>query len=143
MIFFQDGTSVHRVQNLLEVRLDVLDDHENLFEVSSINVFVIVKLLLYYLLARHRWNPSIGWISGPHVHLGHVVPWGDNVIKLGGEHIVFHESKFAQDLDLAQNLSGRILVVKCIADLLDGDFFLRCSVLGFDHPAETALAAYF
>lgn len=32
VVFLEDGAAVHRVQDLLEVGLDELDDHEDLLE---------------------------------------------------------------------------------------------------------------
>lgn len=143
VVFLKNRSSVDRVEYLFEVRLNVFDDHKNLLEVLGIYMFVIVKLLFYYLIARHRWSPSIGLISGPHVHLCHVIPWRDDIIQLSCEDIVFHESELSENLDLAQYFPCRILVVKCITDLLDGNFFLRRSVLSFDHSSETAFATDF
>lgn len=54
VVLFEDGSPVHGVQDLFEVRLDVLDDHKNLLEVLGINVLVVIQLLMNDLLTGHR-----------------------------------------------------------------------------------------
>ena len=75
--------------------------------------------------------------------LAHVEAGSDNVIQLRGENVVLHEGKLAQDLQFPEDLSGRVLMVKRITDLLDGHLFIGCAMAGLNDPSETALAANF
>lgn len=60
VILLQNGSPVHRIEYLFQVRLDVFHDHEDLLETSQINVLIIRQLFLQNVFARHRLKPSIG-----------------------------------------------------------------------------------
>lgn len=42
MIFLQDGATVDRIENLLEIRLNELNNKEDLFETLDSNMFVVI-----------------------------------------------------------------------------------------------------
>ena len=80
MILFQDGATVDRIENLLEIRLNELNNKEDLFKAFDSDMLVVIEFLLDYIFTRHRWGPSIGWISGLHITLSHVEARGYNIV---------------------------------------------------------------
>ena len=45
---------MNRIENLLEVRLNELNNEENLFEAFNTDVLEVIQLLLDYIFTRHR-----------------------------------------------------------------------------------------
>ena len=138
MVFFKDSSTMNRIENLLEVRLNELNNEEDLFEAFDTDVLEVIQLLRDYIFTRHRWGPSIGWISGLHITLCHIEAWCYDIIKLRSEHVILHERKLTQNLNLSQNFACWILVIKSIANLFYGDLFLWGTVPRFNNSSETA-----
>lgn len=126
VVFFEYGSPVDRVQDLLEVRFYKLDDQEYLLEVAQVHVLVLIQLVLdEFICIRGSRDLSIliSLLLG-HADLRYVETRRDDVIQFCAENVIFHESEFAQNLYLPEDLAGRVLVVKTIAYLFYRNFFV-------------------
>lgn len=107
VVFFENGSPVDRVEDLLEVGFYELDDQEYLLEVAQVHVLVLIQLVLdeFVCVRRRDLSISISLLLG-HADLRYVEARRDDVIQFCAENVIFHESQFAQNLYLPEDLAG-------------------------------------
>lgn len=107
VVFFENGSPVDRVEDLLQVGFYELNNQEYLLEVAQVDVLVLIQLVLdEFVCVRGRdLSISISLLLG-HADLRYVEARRDDVIQFCAENVIFHESQFAQNLYLPEDLAG-------------------------------------
>lgn len=104
-------------------------------------MLVIIQLILNDLVNFQRLRVTITLTSlNLYIYFHYVESWCNDIVQLRRENIVFHESQFAQNLNLPEDFPSGVLMVKTITDLFDRNFFIRCPMPSFDYSTETTFA---